>query len=216
MDKKSIMIVDDHRLFREGLKLMLQDYEHLEVAAEAETGVAFIALLKAIGPPDLVLMDINMPEMNGIEATRKSLELYPEMSVLILSMLGDEEYYNELVGIGVKGFILKSADPDELVKGIERILEGGHYFSQELLMHILQGKEQRARQKQELSLTQREKEVLSLLCEGKTNAEIADVLFLSQRTIDRHKSNLFQKTGCANSVALALFAIKHQLVDIPK
>jgi DNA-binding NarL/FixJ family response regulator len=216
METKKLIIVDDHRLFREGLKLMLQDYPQFEVVGEADNGVKFLTLLENIGPPDLVLMDINMPEINGIEATRQALRKHPHLPVLILSMLGEEDYYNELVGIGVKGFLLKDTDPDELVKGIERILDGGHYFSQELLMQILQGKEERAQHHKQMQLTQREKEVLTHLCQGKTNAEIADALFVSQRTIDRHKSNLFLKTGCNNSVALALFAIRHQLVDLPE
>jgi len=216
METKKLIIVDDHRLFREGLKLMLQDYPQFDVVGEADTGIRFLTLLEQLGPPDIVLMDINMPQMNGIEATTNALKQYPHLPVLILSMLGEEDYYNELVGIGVKGFLLKDADPDELVKGIERILEGGHYFSQELLMGILQGKQKRAQQHEQLHLTRREKEVLTYLCQGKTNAEIADALFVSQRTIDRHKSNLFIKSGCNNSVALALFAIRYQLVNLPE
>jgi DNA-binding NarL/FixJ family response regulator len=213
MNKPKILIVDDHRLFREGLKLMLQDIDKYEVIGEAANGKQFLQYIQHI-KPDLVLMDINMPEINGIEASRKALERYPDLDILILSMLGEEDYYNELVEIGVKGFLLKNSDPDELIKGIERILEGATYFSQDLLLHILEGKSRRDQILKDISFTSREKDVLILMCEGMTNIEIADKLFLSHRTVDRHKSNLFAKTGCTNSVALVMFAIKNKIVPL--
>lgn len=214
MNKSKIFIVDDHRLFREGLKLMLQDFEQYDIIGEAENGLQCIEFIKQI-KPDLVLMDINMPKMNGIEASRKALVIHPDLKILMLSMLGEEDYYNELVEIGVKGFLLKNSDPDELLKGIQRILEGAAYFSQELLMQILDRRSKREQVLNQIALTAREKDVLALMCDGMTNAEIADHLFLSQRTVDRHKSNLYAKTGCNNSVALVMFAIRNKIVSVP-
>ncbi|TAJ10693.1 DNA-binding response regulator [Marinilabiliaceae bacterium JC017] len=211
--KKTIAIVDDHRLFREGLKLMLQDFENYEIMGEFSNGKEFVEALSVI-KPDLVLLDINMPEMNGLVAGRKALEIYPDLNILVLSMLNEEDYYNELINIGVKGFLLKNADPDELLKAIDKILEGAAYFSQELLLQMLHAKSKRAQVLETISLTAREKEVLALICEGMTNAEIADKLYLSQRTVDRHKSNLFSKTGCSNSVGLVMFAIKNKIIVV--
>lgn len=208
-----IVIVDDHRLFREGLKLILLEEDKYEIAGEFANGKDFIQFLSIV-KPDMVLLDINMPEMNGIEAARKALEIYPDLKILILSMLGDEDYYNELMSIGVKGFLLKDSDSDELLMAIEKILGGAAYFSQQLLLQILQNRTTQEQTSTAVVLTPREKEVLTLLCEGLTNAEIADELFLSQRTVDRHKSNLFLKCECSNSVALVMYAVRHNLVRL--
>jgi len=208
-----IVIVDDHRLFREGLKLILQEEQNYEIAGEFADGHEFIKFLD-IMKPDLVLLDINMPVMNGIDAAKKALEIYPDLNILILSMLGEEDYYNELMNIGVKGFLLKDSDTDELLIAIEKILGGAAYFSQQLLMQILQNKSKREQATASVSLTPRELEVLTLLCEGLTNAEIAEKLFLSQRTVDRHKSNLFMKCECTNSVGLVMYALKNKIVHL--
>lgn len=213
MEKRSIVIVDDHRLFRQGLKLMIQEFDRFEIIGEASNGVEFLDFIEH-SKPDLVIMDINMPEMNGIEATRRALKKYPDLSIMVLSMLGEEDYYNELVEIGVKGFLLKSSDPDELINGINRIADGAVYFSQELLMGILESKMKRENVIKDVAFTPREMEVLKLMCKGMTNAEIADVLFLSQRTVDRHKSNLFAKTDTSNSISLVIYAIRNKIVSI--
>ncbi|MBI9060665.1 MAG: response regulator transcription factor [Marinilabiliaceae bacterium] len=208
-----IVIVDDHRLFREGLKLILQEEQNYEIAGEFADGHEFIKFLNIV-KPDLVLLDINMPVMNGIDAAKKALEIYPDLNILILSMLGEEDYYNELMNIGVKGFLLKDSDTDELLIAIEKILGGAAYFSQQLLMQILQDKSKREQATASVTLTPRELEVLTLLCEGLTNAEIAEKLFLSQRTVDRHKSNLFMKCECTNSVGLVMYALKNKIVQL--
>lgn len=208
-----IVIVDDHRLFREGLKLILQEEQNYEIAGEFANGHEFIKFLDIV-KPDLVLLDINMPVMNGIDAAKKALEIYPDLNILILSMLGEEDYYNELMNIGVKGFLLKDSDTDELLIAIEKILGGAAYFSQQLLMQILQNKSKQEQASNAVSLTPREVEVLTLLCEGLTNAEIAEKLYLSQRTVDRHKSNLFMKCECTNSVGLVMYAIRNKIVNL--
>lgn len=208
-----IVIVDDHRLFREGLKLILQEEQNYEIAGEFANGHEFIKFLDIV-KPDLVLLDINMPMMNGIDAAKKALEIYPDLNILILSMLGEEDYYNELMNIGVKGFLLKDSDTDELLIAIEKILGGAAYFSQQLLIQILHNKSKQEQATNAVSLTPREVEVLTLLCEGLTNAEIAEKLYLSQRTVDRHKSNLFMKCECTNSVGLVMYAIRNKIVNL--
>jgi len=140
MEKISILIVDDHQLFRNGLKFILSESEDFEIVAEASNGEEFIKLIKNV-VPDIVLMDINMPLMNGIDASRKALAMYPDLKIVVLSMYDDEQYYNSLIELGVKGFLLKDATSDELKTGILRIYNNHTYFSQELLIKIIKNKE---------------------------------------------------------------------------
>lgn len=209
MEKISILIVDDHQLFRNGLKFILSESEDFEVIAEASNGEEFIQLLKTM-KPDIVLMDINMPVMNGIDATRKALAVNPDLKVVVLSMYDDEQYYNSLIELGVKGFLLKDATSDELKTGILRIYNNHTYFSQDLLIKIIKNKESSVN----INITAREKDVLELICKGLSNTEISEKLFISPRTVERHRANLLEKTESSNSIKLVLFAIKNNLVQL--
>jgi len=133
MEKYKIIIVDDHQLFRNGLKFILNEIKNVQVVGEASNGQEFLDLLEFI-VPDLVLMDINMPVMNGVTASKIALEKYPQLNILVLSMYGETEYYNTMIDIGVKGFILKDIDNKELEDAIIKVISGGNYFSQELLL----------------------------------------------------------------------------------
>ena len=209
MTKSTVVIVDDHKLFRDGLKFILSESGIAEVIAEASNGKEFLTLLTNI-KPDLVLMDINMPVMNGIESSKKGLEIYPDLNILVLSMYGDEEYYNTMIDLGVKGFLLKDADTSELKIAINKILEGGSYFSQKLLLNIIN-----SRQVQDtVKLTRREKEILVLICQGHSNNTISDELHISSRTVERHRAELLDKTQSSNSISLVIYAIKNGLVKI--
>ena len=209
MKKIQIILVDDHQLFRSGLRFILSENENFDVVGEASNGKEFLNLLEYF-KPDVVLMDINMPEMNGIEATKRGLEIYPEMKILVLSMFGDTEYYNTMIDLGVKGFILKDIDNTELYNAIQKIHQGGNYFSQELLLELIKNKPP----DEAITLTQREKEVLTLICSGYSNQQISDKLFISQRTVERHRSSLLLKTDSKNSISLVIYAIKNKLVKI--
>ncbi|MFP4059271.1 MAG: response regulator [Bacteroidales bacterium] len=208
MPETRIIIVDDHQLFRNGLKYILKSLHNVEVIGEASNGADFLQILKSI-KPDLVMMDINMPVMDGITATSKALEMHPDLNILILSMYDDYQYYQTMIDAGVKGFILKDADNEELKEAINRIMKGGNYFSQDLLLKLIKNKDNAT-----LNLTRREKEVLRLLCEGLSTFEISEKLFISDRTVERHRANLLEKTGSKNSVSLVVHAIKNGLVDI--
>jgi DNA-binding NarL/FixJ family response regulator len=207
MKKPGIIIVDDHKLFRSGLKYIIEESNLYQVLAEASNGAEFLDLLKDIAP-DLVILDINMPVMNGIEAAKKAIAMYPGLPILILSMHSESEYYTTLLETGVKGFVLKDADNEEFFTAIQKVLRGGTYFSQQLLLNIIR----KESQINTVKLTRREKEVLELLSKGHSNQEISVFLHISQRTVERHRTILLEKTGSRNSVSLIVYAIKNKLV----
>ncbi len=209
MEKASIIVVDDHQIFRESLCFMLGELSNVKVLAEASNGAEFIKLIQSV-KPDIVLMDINMPEMNGIEASKMAIQKYPDLKILILSMFGDEEYYNTMIEIGVKGFLLKDADFKELKQAIDSILAGQTFFSQDLLMQLLKSK----KEGNAVQLTKREKEILELICKGMSNQDVANQLHISIRTVEKHRSDLLDKTNSVNSISLVIYAIKNNLVSI--
>ena len=207
MSKPKIIIVDDHAVLRKGLAHLLTELGN-EIIGEASNGVEFLDLLKDL-TPDIVLMDINMPVMDGIEATRRALEIHPDLKILVLSMYSDEEYYFTMVDLGVKGFVLKEADHEELEEAISSLMANRPYFSQSLLLNLLRKKNEIAT----ISITPREKDILRLLSKGLSSSEIADNLHLSVRTVEKSRSELLQKTDAPNSIGLVLFAVKNKLID---
>lgn len=213
MEKTRIIITDDHQLFRNGLKILLNAFSDFEVTGEASNGDEFLNLIRE-NPADVALMDINMPEMDGIEATRKALKICPAIDIIALSMYGEEEYYYKMVDAGAKGFILKDSDISEVREAILTVRKGGSFFSQELLYHVIQKIKHRENESKTASLSRREKEILLKICEGLSNQEIAETLFISKRTVDKHRANLLGKTNSKNTASLILFAIRHKLIEI--
>jgi DNA-binding NarL/FixJ family response regulator len=213
MDKIRIIIADDHQLFRNGLKILLNAFPEFEVVAEASNGEEFLKILKTT-PAEVALMDINMPEMDGIEATRKGMKICPAIDIIALSMYGEEEYYYKMVDAGAKGFLLKDSDISEVKEAILTIRKGGSYFSQELLYHVIQKIKHRENESKTANLSKREKEILFKICEGLSNQEIAETLFISKRTVDKHRANLLGKTNSKNTASLILFAIRNKLIEI--
>ncbi|NOU61714.1 response regulator transcription factor [Marinifilum caeruleilacunae] len=213
MEDNKVIIVDDHKMFRSGLRFLLSNIPNIQVIDEASNGKEFLEMAEN-EPIDIALMDINMPEMNGIEATRIAMEKYPDLKVIVLSMHGEEEYYDQMLDAGVKGFLLKNSDADELIAAIEAVIAGKSYFSQELLVDILDQKRLQKLRTDAVKLSTRELEVLKLICDGFSNAEIAEQLFISHRTVDRHRANLLSKTGCKNSTSLVMYAVKNKIVEI--
>lgn len=214
-----IIIVDDHSLFREGMKLLIENENLGEVIGEAENGQAFLNLLSSI-KPDLVIMDIEMPVMGGLEATQKALKIYPELKILVLTMLNEKENYLDMTNAGVMGFVLKTSGKQEFEKAICNIMNGESYFSNELLRKIILNANTQIESGVEKQnkyveiLTNREKETLQLLCQGLTVSEIAEKLFLSIKTVEAHRSTLLKKTNSKNTVNLILYAIKNKIVNI--
>lgn len=214
MGKIKIILVDDHQMFRDGLKFVLKQIPEFEIIGTAANGQEYLNLLEA-GLPDIVIMDIGMPVMDGIEATQKTTEKYPGIRVIALSMFSDQEYYHKMVAAGVKGFLIKEAGIDELEKAIKTIHQGNVYFSQELLRNIIITiSNPKVTARDPFQLTRREEEVLQMICKGYTTKEISDLLFISQKTVEGHKTNLLSKTSSKNTLNLMLYALKNKLVEI--
>jgi DNA-binding NarL/FixJ family response regulator len=196
------------------MKLLLTNAGNFNIMAEACNGREFLELLNK-HKPDIVLMDIEMPEMNGIEATFKALEKYPELKIICLSMYGEEEYYYKMIEAGVSGFLLKNSDIGEVKTAINAVFEGGKYFSQELLYNVVKNiKSNQVSQDVMETLSERELEVLKQICIGLSNQEISENLHISKRTVDKHRANLLDKTNSKNTAHLVMYAIKHKLIDI--
>ncbi|MDD4111260.1 MAG: response regulator transcription factor [Clostridia bacterium] len=213
-DKIKIIIVDDHEIFRNGLKMVLGKLSYAGLIGEAQNGAEFLELLEK-SVPDIVLLDIEMPIMNGIEAAKSALEKYPNLNIIALTMFNDDEYIKSMMDVGVKGFLIKNINKDTLDKAILTVVNGGNYYSEELFEFFSkQMTKDKSADKNVIELTRREKEILQLLCEGLSNKEIADELFISERTVLGHKTNLMLKTNCKNSLSLMAYAIKNKLVVI--
>ncbi len=209
----SVCIVDDHTLFRNGLRLLLNASSEVRVIAEAGNGQEYLRVLEET-LPDVTLMDIEMPEMNGIETVTQAVKFFPELRIITLSMYGEEEYYVKMIDAGVKGFILKNSDISEVINAIKAVHEGGTYFSQDLLLNVVKNiRSGRLPATADTHLSEREIEILQKICQGYSNQEIADQLNISKRTVDKHRSNLLEKTGSKNTANLVIYALKHKLVE---
>jgi len=215
MKKPNIIIVDDHLILRQGITALITTENIATVIGEASNGKEFIELLSHL-KPDLVLMDIDMPHMNGMEATKKALELMPELKIIAFTMFGDEEYYYKMIDMGVKGFILKSSGINELEKAISEVMLGESYFSNEILRKIISNlsRKNANNHTEKATLTSRELEVLKQICLDLNNEEIAKKLFISPMTVKSHRSNLLEKTGCKNTSGLILFALKNKIIEL--
>ena len=215
MKKPNIIIVDDHLILRQGIKALITTENIATVIGEASNGKEFIELLSHL-KPDLVLMDIDMPHMNGMEATKKALELMPELKIIAFTMFGDEEYYYKMIDMGVKGFILKSSGINELEKAISEVMLGESYFSNEILRKIISNlsRKNANNHTEKATLTSRELEVLKQICLDLNNEEIAKKLFISPMTVKSHRSNLLEKTGCKNTSGLILYALKNKIIEL--
>lgn len=215
-DKIKIFIVEDHELFKEGLKFILNESGKFEVIADAVNGEEFLVKLEK-NKPDIVIMDIEMPKMNGIEASAQAIAKHPELKIIVLSSYGDEVYYFDMIKAGVLGFVLKKAGINELEKAIETVYSGGNFFSRELLQKAVNmgaNINNEPSNKLGINLSKRENEVLILISKGYSNIEISEKLFISPSTVNNHRSNLLSKTNTKNTASLLMFAIKNHIIEI--
>jgi DNA-binding NarL/FixJ family response regulator len=206
-----IILTDDHKIFRESLSKLLISEQIAEIIAQAGNGKELLELLEQY-KPDLILMDISMPIMDGVETSKKVMEKYPDIKILTLSSFGDEKYYYKMVEAGVKGFVLKNSGLSELEHAIREVSSGGNWFSNELLQKVIINISKPS--SKETDFTDREIEILKCICDGLTNDQIAEKIHLSPDTIKWHRNNLLSKTGCSNTAALIIYAIKHKIIEI--
>ena len=209
-----LCIVDDHEIFRTGLKLVFNKNDDIDVVGEAGSGEEFLQLMDEVHF-DVVLMDIKMKGIDGIETTEKALQKNPNLKVLVLSTFGEEEFLQQIINVGAKGFLLKNVDKQTLFNAISLVYNNQNYFSPELIPFFTNKYINRNNfEEHDAELSKRELEVLVLIGEGLTNAEIAEKLFISIRTVDTHKNNLISKTGSKNIVSLLIYAIKNKIISI--
>lgn len=208
-----VIIADDHRMFRESLRKILTIEKVVEVLAEASNGIELLELLDQY-KPDMILMDIAMPDMDGIEATKKTLGKQPNVKILALSSFGDEKYYFSMVEAGAKGFVIKNAGLVELQNAISEVAKGGSWFSSELIQKVVANINAKPKKNKLTELSERELEILKLICESHTNEQIAEKINLSIDTVKWHRANIISKTDCSNTAGLVIYAIKNKLIEI--
>ncbi|MBL7994873.1 response regulator transcription factor [bacterium] len=210
MKKIRILLADDHALVRDGMKTLLRNVDDLIVAGEASDGVEVIDKIKELSP-DIVIMDISMPRMTGLEAMDVIQRDYPETKVLIVTMHENEDYAYQIFKAGAAGYILKSAEKKEFIDAIRAISKGETFFARS--MSAVTSRNFISKTQSSIPITRREKEILRLIVDGLTNQAIADKLFISPRTVDTHRSNLMQKLKIKNTAGLVRFAMENGIVS---
>lgn len=223
-----IVIIDDHQLFREGVKRILDFENNFEVVAEGDSGEDAIHLVEKYRP-DVVILDINMPNMNGIEATQRLIERFPETRVIILSIHDDENYVQHALKTGASGYLLKDMDADALIDAVKVVAEGGSYLHPKITHNLVREYRRLAMEQSGSSnshfqqfevrrplhlLTRRECEVLQLLADGKSNKGIGEALFISEKTVKNHVSNILQKMNVNDRTQAVVVAIKNGWVEV--
>ncbi|HEX7903540.1 MAG TPA: response regulator transcription factor [Chitinophagaceae bacterium] len=216
MNKIKVAIADDYKIFRDGLKVGLSADDRLEVIMEADNGEDLMKALET-STPDVILMDLKMPIMDGMEATKEVRKKYPAMKVLIVTMYEDDKFIIHMMENGANGYLLKNAEPEEIKKSIFAVHENGYYFNdlvnKALLKKLVLKNNFKPSFNQNVELTERELQVLKLICEEKTAGEIGKEIFLSPRSVEGIRQRLVEKIGVRNTAGLVMFAIKNGLVD---
>ena len=218
--KIRLLLVDDHQIVRAGLRMLFQAEPDMEIVGEASSGEEALALVPTL-QPDVVIMDVAMPGMNGIEATRRIREINPHAAVLALTMHEDEQYFFAMLDAGAAGYIPKRAAPDDLVSAIRVVSQGNVFLYASLARFLIKDANERATHEPlgephpVESLTPREHEVLTWIAEGRTNREIAETLVISPKTVDRHRENIMAKLNLHNRTELVKYAIAKGVLKLP-
>jgi two-component system response regulator NreC len=217
MPKIKLVLADDHAVVRSGLRMLLQAQPDMEIVGEAESGAQALAQVRSL-QPDVILMDIQMPGMNGIEATRQIKAVYADTAVLVLTMHEDDQYFFEMLQAGASGYLPKRAAPDELVRAIRTVSRGEVFLFPSLATRLVQsyvgGDVAEDSVALVSDLTPREKEVLVLIAEGFTNPEIAEELVISVKTVDRHRENIMRKLNLHSRIDLVKYALRQGLIAL--
>lgn len=218
MDKIRILLADDHTMVRSGIATLLQSIKEFSIVGEAEDGEDAVQKTGELRPT-VVVIDLSMPKLSGIEATRIIKKRYPETNVLVLTMHENEEYVYQILKSGASGYVLKSAGKDELAAGIRAVARGERFFSPRISQLMAEGYVKRVEKgspdgpKGDVPLTRREREILALVASGLTNQQIADQLFISPRTVDTHRTNIMQKLDIHDLANLVRYAIEHGIIS---
>lgn len=211
-----IILVDDHILVRQGMSALLRGEPNLEIAGEARNGIEAIDLCEKV-KPDLVLMDIHMPVMNGVECTRILRKTSPEIKILAVSLHNNTSYLMDMMSAGAQGYVLKNAGKEELLLAICKVSNGSYYISPELSLTVLEDYKSSFDYKSSsdviIPLSEGEREILTLIAEGLTNTQMAQKLFISIRTVESRRKKLLDKTGTTNAATLIKFALKNNMVS---
>jgi len=217
METIKIVLADDHRIFRDGLKSLLSEVDFIDVIGEASGGKELLEILKTM-KPDMVIVDISMKDMSGIDVSKQIASNYPEIKIMILSMHTNEEFVISAVKAGVNGYLSKDASREELLDAIKIIHEGGECYSKMVSDNFLKSYVKKVKTEHSLlenkTLTQREIEILKLAAVGTSNKEIADKLFISIKTVDCHKNNIVQKLKLKNTAEMVLYAVKNKIIEV--
>jgi two-component system, NarL family, response regulator NreC len=211
-----LVIADDHEIFRDGLALMLSKQQDIQLVGQAGNGRELASLVKEL-QPDVVMTDVKMPVMDGIEATRFLLTQNPDLNIIALSMFDEENLIVDMLEAGAKGYLLKNADKQEILDAIHSVYEGKPYYchhtTSRLASMISKSKFNPYKRKDPLLFTDREKEIIRLICQQLTAQEIADKVFLSKRTVEGHRTRILEKMNVKNTAGVVIFALKHRLVS---
>jgi DNA-binding NarL/FixJ family response regulator len=212
-----VTIADDHALFRKGMISIIRDFPGIEVIEEAHNGIDLLEKIE-INRPDVILLDLKMPEMDGMEANKIIQKQFPEVRIIVLSMYDDDKFIIHLIELGANGYLLKNAEPTEVENAIHAVMDTGFYFNNHVSKVMLKGLISKQKTKptfeNKVEFTARELEVLQLICKEHTNVEIANKLYLSTRTVDGYRNKLLMKTGAKNTAGIVMYAAKHGLVDM--
>jgi DNA-binding NarL/FixJ family response regulator len=215
LNKIKIVIADDHKMMIDGLLSMLSVEKNVEIIGVANNGIEVLKIIET-KKVDLVLTDINMPFMNGIELTKTLKQQYPEIKILALSMFGDIEHIQDMLNAGISGYVLKNTGNKELVEAINSIANGGTYYDNDVAAEMMRSLTQNNQKKvtiEKVNLTEREIEIIKLIAKEMNNAAIGDALFISERTVESHRKNIYRKTSTTNIVGLLKFAFANGLVS---
>jgi DNA-binding NarL/FixJ family response regulator len=214
MKKLKLFLVDDHQILIDGIKALLKDEDGFEIIGEAtRSSIAIDSMEGKL--PDIVITDIQMPEMNGIEFTRIVKKKYPSVKVLALSMSGEEGEIAEMVEAGISGYVIKNTGKEELRNALLKISEGGTFFSAEItdrMASAMRNRKARGEEEREAHLTPREREIIKLIAKEYSNKKIGDALFISERTVETHRKNIFRKTNTKSVIGLVKWAEEHNII----
>lgn len=210
-----LLIADDHEIFRDGFKLMLTKYSEIILTGEAANGAELVELAEKL-QPDVIITDIKMPVMDGIEATKKIIERFPDMGIIGLSMYDDDELIVEMLEAGAKGYLIKNAGKEQITEAIKTVYNNDPYYckttSNKLTSMIAKSRFNPYKKTVKIEFTEREKEIIEQICKEMTNKEIGDKLFLSVRTVEGHRLKILEKMNVKNTVGLVVYAIKNGIV----